>query len=151
MSQLYASCPRSQPARMRCGKVQWFITNFIITHVATRANALWQRATWSASALLALRRNPHECAVAKDALQLQLCGRCSRNPRECAVAKTGANLYCANFARRNPRECAVAKVQDAKNTSHVVRRNPHECAVAKSRHCCARTGNSESMNYVLHF
>ena len=74
-----------------------------------------------------------------------------RNPHECAVAKLAVLVYPYAGNGRNPHECAVAKVQDAKNTSHVVRRNPHECAVAKSRHCCARTRNSESMNYVLLF
>ena len=120
-----------------------------------------------------ISRNPHECAVAKHRVQRLLVrrwvatrtnalwqrgtARCTRgknpcrNPRECAVAKLAVLVYPYAGNGRNPHECAVAKVQDAKNTSHVVRRNPHECAVAKSRHCCARTENSENMNYVLLF
>ena len=98
-------------------------------YVATRANALWQRPMFRLLARM-----------------LQ-----GRNPRECAVAKLAVLVYPYAGNGRNPHECAVAKVQDAKNTSHVVRRNPHECAVAKSRHCCARTENSENMNYVLLF
>ena len=77
----------SQPARMRCGKADyinlWSIDCGVATRtnalwqshvgyvvgqnasVATRTNALWQRQRISLIALSLLRRNPHECAVAK--------------------------------------------------------------------------------------
>ena len=78
--------PMSQPARMRCGKDV----------------------------------NPPECIL-----------RRSRNPHECAVAKVAIELLNALNTSRNPRECAVAKLrQVAVNCLHTGR-NPHECAVAK--------------------
>ena len=75
----------------------------------------------------------------------------SRNPRECAVAKAFNTVLKAKLRSRNPRECAVAKGSTRTAERQVRRRNPRECAVAKSRHCCARTRNSENMNYVLRF
>ena len=74
-----------------------------------------------------------------------------RNPRECAVAKFEHITESIGKSRRNPRECAVAKMRDGKPLPLRRGHNPRECAVVKSRHCCARTGNSESMNYVLLF
>ena len=74
-----------------------------------------------------------------------------RNPHECAVAKGPFRCVFGAVWRRNPHECAVAKLAVLVYPYAGNGRNPHECAEAKSRHCCARTGSSENMNYVLHF
>ena len=139
---------------MRCGKVEVFCLVRVAFRVATRTNALWQRRSNSAKKPSGTCRNPHEYAVAKDALQLQLCGRCSRNPRECAEAKRLPTLFKCALLSRNPRECAEAKIVPPcaaeKGRSVATRanalsqsqyrhgsltaspsRNPRECAEAK--------------------
>ena len=77
----------SQPARMRCGKVQ---KDFL------RADILC--------------RNPRECAVAKNEHYINPALTNGRNPRECAVAKCAALSTTRAQISRNPRECAVAKI-----------------------------------------
>ena len=88
MCSLCVFCFRpSQPARMRCGKVEVFCLVRVAFRVATRTNALWQRPAHSGALQCAHRRNPHECAVAKNSHFQQPFYRDCRNPRECAVAK----------------------------------------------------------------
>ena len=56
-----------------------------------------------------LRRNPHECAVAKKPLALLYYAYACRNPHECAVAKDETITDAQTGYSRNPHECAVAK------------------------------------------
>ena len=166
------SSKQSQPARMRCGKDGGF------GHIGRAAGRNpHECAVAKVSEQTAPSgwrgRNPHECAVAKSTEIYDFEVKRSRNPHECAVAnfypcdtcaasavatRTNAlwqRLELAAFAYkklgRNPHECAVAKIYHRLSCKDYQRRNPHECAEAKSRHCCARTGNSENMNYVLLF
>ena len=144
------SSKQSQPARMRCGKDGGF------GHIGRAAG-----------------RNPHECAVAKVSEQTAPSGWRGRNPRECAVAKAHVLVLMQPFESSQPARMRCGKAPSgcrklfahwsqparmrcgkdfqAPGLRFFCRRNPHECAEAKSRHCCARTGNSENMNYVLLF
>ena len=119
--------------------------------VATRTNALWQRVDMLADSF----DKASQPARMRCGKVLRLCFsgfyRHRRNPHECAVAKKPVNNAAPTAAGRNPHECAVAKGRYKPLGIQGSSRNPHECAVAKSRHCYARTGNSESMNYVLLF
>ena len=63
-----------------------------------------------------------------------------RNPHECAVAKTHYNSSVIVRESRNPHECAVAKIIVQKNVFALMSRNPHECAVAKPQ--CAWVSNA---------
>ena len=125
---------KSQPARMRCGKVQ---------------DGQYFRIVGSG-------RNPRECAVAKGVCLCRLLEGCSRNPRECAVAKGSELRRLIGRTCRNPHECAVAKIvppcaaekgRSVATRANALRqsqyrhgsltaspsRNPRECAEAKKR------------------
>ena len=126
---MYIVAWESQPARMRCGKSLHPATLTASLRVATRTNALWQIQDNCGSVYTQPCRNPHECAVAK--FQVRADGL-KNLPSQPARMRCGKDGWLFRFFL-------------------LLRRNPRECAVAKSRHCYARTGNSESMNYVLHF
>ena len=113
-----------------------------------------------------LRRNPHECAVAKKPLALLYYAYACRNPHECAVAKDETITDAQTGYSRNPHECAVAKdtlltanleravatrtnalwqrINVIGNMNTLKRRNPHECAVAKSMLQAPQNGDTKS-------
>ena len=99
----------SQPARMRCGKD--FVNR--VSHRTCQSQPARMRCgkeCLTVPAYVAVnRRNPHECAVAKDENENQCLYGESRNPHECAVAKIAKWLGNLLLCGRNPHECAVAK------------------------------------------
>ena len=100
----------SQPARMRCGKDarQCKVTAFA-------------------------RRNPHECAVAKQQPQFHIGRIVGRNPHECAVAKALSRL-CSRFQLKSqPARMRCGKGSCGGLPNSVTCRNPRECAVAKAQ------------------
>ena len=140
----------SQPARMRCGKVRLRLFR-CSSSKSQPARMRCGKETRFRVCCTGMGRNPRECAVAKTwgELSSQTWGRSQPARMRCGKdALILQNVFCVG---RNPRECAVAKMRDGKPLPLRRGHNPRECAVAKSRHCCARTGNSESMNYVLLF
>ena len=99
----------SQPARMRCGKESPYLKALAFCMVATRTNALWQRATLRAA------------SAAETSQPARM--RCGKVIHMCYTIVT--------VRGRNPHECAVAKITVAKSLQLKKSRNPHECAVAK--------------------
>ena len=118
------------------------------------------------------RRNPHECAVAKKNARLasanfEVATRTNalwqRPPlwflrvlnlvatRTNALWQRWVAIQIFSVVTSQPARMRCGKVMRLAKRLQPTGRNPRECAVAKSRHCCARTENSENMNYVLLF
>ena len=119
----------SQPARMRCGKASTDVS----------------------FSTARMRRNPHECAVAKQHIDAALQAVYGVATRTNALWQRWVAIQIFSVVTSQPARMRCGKVMRLAKRLQPTGRNPRECAVAKSRHCCARTENSENMNYVLLF
>ena len=118
------------------------------------------------------RRNPRECAVAKNenyinpaltnvatrtnALWQRPSGQKRRRHLQVATRTNALWQSCLQTSLQDTHKSQPARMRCGKAALHEVVnhhacRNPRECAEAKTRHCCARTRNPENMNYVLLF
>ena len=140
----------SQPARMRCGKDRVTAWRGLSYAVATRTNALWQ------SAFRCKLPKGANVATRTNALWQR---RLRKRQTRCELVATRTNalwqrwvaIQIFSVVTSQPARMRCGKVMRLAKRLQPTGRNPRECAVAKSRHCCARTENSENMNYVLHF
>ena len=145
----------SQPARMRCGKVYFSLPLSVSVTVATRTNALWQRAIYPhvdknvdvATRTNALWQRCHACiclyrypvatrtnALWQSCLQAAETALPASQPARMRCGKECVSRCCRGESSRNPHECAVAKKCGDSCIDAGQRRNPHECAVAKKGH-----------------
>ena len=118
--------------------------------VATRTNALWQ----SQHNHLIERMYGSQPARMRCGKVSGPCRRSQKSPvatRANALWQRWVAIQIFSVVTSQPARMRCGKVMRLAKRLQPTGRNPRECAVAKSRHCCARTENSENMNYVLLF